>query len=537
MGRLVEQEASESAKTNRSFLCPVRSQFLDYADEIARSGATNARNSYLVLESFSRTVTSLVLFSNASLPLFTIPHFESRATDYRTVAEAESLTFAPVVPDSHREAYEAYTVENQKWIQEGLDHEYMKQLLQKERDATRGEADLATTRSGEPIAPGTNAEGFSLLNKAKPIQPFIWRNAALTNRAVPDRAKGPHLPIWQTYPAPRNSYVVGHNLQTIPAFAELIASSKETYMPTLSDFFDNFVLFGNAQTIDVDPKSVLMQPIFSTIVEVNEVGGINKDRVDIVGFMVVIKKWNKIFQNVLYNGAEPVVVVLRNTCGKAFTYRIMGPAVEFLGQGDLHDTHYDSMEVMASLSNQDLVVSSCNFTMHAYPTTEMEDAYLTSTPIFVAMAVLCVFILTSLIFLLYDWTVSRRQKSVVSAAQATSRIVANLFPKAVRERMIHDIKTEEKRASNFAMAITSDSNDSVGASSSHDNRSGLWAGSNHGKNKDKKEPASDRAGATSEDIFGSKPIAELFPATTIMCKFFFLLTLNLLTMIRALEER
>lgn len=485
-------------------------------------------------------MTSLVLFSNASLPLFTIPHYESRATDYQAVAEAESLTFAPVVPDSHREAYEAYTVENQGWIQEGLDHEYMSQLLQKEREAALGEIATTTTTTKsvdvEPIAPGTNAEGFSLLSRAKPIQPFIWRNAPLTHRAVPDRAKGPHMPIWQTYPAPRNSYVVGHNLQTIPAFAELIATSTETYMPTLSDFFDNFVLFGNAQTIDVDPKSVLMQPIFDRIVNVNENtgggGGINQDRVQIIGFMVVIKKWNKIFQNVLYHGAEPVVVVLRNTCGKAFTYKIMGPEVEFLGEGDLHNPYYDTMEVTASLSSENLVVSACNFTMHAYPTTEMEDAYLTSTPIFVSMAVLCVFILTSLIFLLYDWMVSRRQKSVLSAAQATSRIVAGLFPKAVRERMIHDIKAEEKR--NFAMAIAGDPSE-VGANSSHGDRSGLWGGSSHGRNKDKKnniELASDRAGATSEDIFGSKPIAELFPATTIMCKcflsfWFFFVTIRL----------
>ena len=452
------------------------------------------------------------IFANASWPLLTLPHFEARANDYRTISGAESVTFAPIVPDAVREEYEAYTVQEQGWIQQGLDYEYMVTLMEKDNP----DNDDYYQSEDEPIAPGTNAEGFSIMSKAKPIQPFIWRNAPLTNRAVPDLAQGPHVPIWQTYPAPRNSYVVGHNLQTIPEFAELIASSQETYMPTLSDIFDNFVLFGNAQTVDVDPKSVLLQPIFGSVVTgENGASEINKNRVDIVGFMVIIKKWRKIFEDVLYHGAKPVVVVLRNTCGKAFTYEILGPRAIFLGEGDLHDTNYDHMEVTSSLSNPGLVSSACNFTLHSFPTRELEEDSMTNMPVFVAFAVLCVFGFTSFVFLIYDWLVSKRQRRVMSAAHATSRIVSNLFPKAVRERMIEDIKMEEKRTATFAAAIAGDASNSA-ASNHRDTNTflniNLEGNSHHSRNTDRK------GAGTSEDIFGSKPIAELFPATTIMCK-------------------
>jgi hypothetical protein len=39
-----------------------------------------------------------------------------------------------------------------------------------------------------------------------------------------------------------------------------------------------------------------------------------------------------------------MVVVLHSTCGDHYTYQLDGPDI-FLGEGDLHDTSYDYMEV------------------------------------------------------------------------------------------------------------------------------------------------------------------------------------------------
>ena len=108
---------------------PSAHQFLDYADEIARSSIHNARNSFTVLSSFSRTVTSLGAFANGTWPFLTLPDFEVRAHDFQTISGAESVAFAPIVRDQSREAWEKYSSNNQDWMQRGLDYEYMVSLM------------------------------------------------------------------------------------------------------------------------------------------------------------------------------------------------------------------------------------------------------------------------------------------------------------------------------------------------------------------------------------------------------------------------
>ena len=79
----------------------------DFADEIVDQSKNNAYSSFTVLESFSKTVTSLALFANGSWPLVTLPHFEIRASDYLDISGAQQIAFAPIVQDDSRESWEA----------------------------------------------------------------------------------------------------------------------------------------------------------------------------------------------------------------------------------------------------------------------------------------------------------------------------------------------------------------------------------------------------------------------------------------------
>lgn len=434
----------------------MQTQFENFADEIIRSSQNNARNSYLVLQSFGRTVTSLSIFANATWPLVTLPHYETRAVDYLTISKAESITFAPVVPAQMRQPYESYTLNNQQWIQEGIDYEYHVSL---QNAPQQPEEDVKENAEQDEFNSqlGTNMEGFSVINKAKPIQPFIWTHAPLTHRAVPDTSEGPYVPVWQTYPAPRNSYVVNHNLLEAPEFAELIRSSKQTYMPTMSGVFDNnFILFGNAQTIDVDPKSVLFQPIFREL---------NRYESQIVGYMIVIKKWYQIFQDVLYIGAKPVVVVLRNSgtgnnttkCqDKSFTYKVDGATALFMGTGDLHDQRYDDIEVSSPLFQSNVISSECHYTLHVYPTRELEDEFITSVPVFVLLTVLAFCALLALGFYLYDRMTKQQQtnrlKSQAQEERALLR-VDHARQAAAAERQLNEFIAHEVRLSCYSTAF------------------------------------------------------------------------------------
>jgi len=350
----------------------------------------------------------------------TLPHFEIRASDYLDISGAQQIAFAPIVSDQNREEWEAYTVANQDWIQAGIDLEYLLSLSEEK-------AEEETNETKHTVAPGTNKEGFASVQRAQSIQSSIWRHAPLTHRAETDLHKGPHVPLWQSYPAPRNAFVVNFNLLSSPEFQELINVTMSTRRAVLSNVIDNFVLFGSARTIDVDPKSVAIQPIFQSF----------DDAAQIVGYLIVVMPWYIYFNDVLSNEADPVYCVLRNSCGEAFTYRVAGRDATFMGEGDWHDPRYDDLELSSNFlayqkgygdvkhhyALHHSVESVCAFSLHVYPTQEMEDRYHTEWPIYITMAVIGVFAFTTMVFVLYDHFVQRRQSIVAATAQKTTALV------------------------------------------------------------------------------------------------------------------
>jgi hypothetical protein len=110
-------------------------------------------------------------------------------------------------------------------------------------------------------------------------------------------------------------------------------------------------------------------------------------------------------------------------------YEVKGVNVEYLGVGYLHDEQFDSMgihslqrdHVSYSDGNEEYTgapfVQYCPFTLHIYPTKEMNDEYVMSRPI-VTIAVLAVFVLalTSLVFLFYEIMVQRRQRLMMNTS-------------------------------------------------------------------------------------------------------------------------
>lgn len=151
---------------------------------------------------------------------------------------------------------------------------------------------------------------------------------------------------------------------------------------------------------------------------------------------------------------------------------------------------YDDLELSKLSYEKTLTVASRTWRIVVHPIDDSYDAdvgfiILSGSMIFIASLLLAV------------WMVHNSQKSlemhrVVTKAAAEAAIVTNLFPKNVRDRMLED----------------------------------ALAGSNHvtqGRNKDAflntgKQFSSTKINPklSSEGIFGSKPIAELHPYTTVM---------------------
>jgi class 3 adenylate cyclase len=119
-----------------------------------------------------------------------------------------------------------------------------------------------------------------------------------------------------------------------------------------------------------------------------------------------------------------------------------------MGVGDHHDHKYDHLSLPSKLtelgefavresiySGARLDAEFCPFTLHVYPSDEMKAAHTTNNPIIYTAISVLIFAFTSMVFLLYDRTVERRQRSVMKTAVESSAIVSSLFPATVRNRL------------------------------------------------------------------------------------------------------
>jgi hypothetical protein len=74
----------------------------------------------------------------------------------------------------------------------------------------------------------------------------------------------------------------------------------------------------------------------------------------VVGDMFASSYWRELITKILPENSVGLIVAFEaddsDKCpgGEMFTYRLDGPNTKFLGAGDLHDDHYDHLEVMAA---------------------------------------------------------------------------------------------------------------------------------------------------------------------------------------------
>lgn len=117
-----------------------------------------------------------------------------------------------------------------------------------------------------------------------------------------------------------------------------------------------------------------------------------------------------------------------------------------LGFGDYHDPKFnrwhrtgvinDFLLEDGTISGIELSKKGCKYTIDVYPTQTFYDTETTSTPLIITCSIIAVFIFATLMFLVYDRLVERRQKIVLAKATQSTAIVASLFPKSVTERLM-----------------------------------------------------------------------------------------------------
>ena len=422
-------------------------------------------------------------------PFVTIPDYGVRATQVEHLSGIDLLGFAPVVPYHLKEAWEEYAWAHQDWLHAGA-------AVVEEGHGTVGN-----------ITPTIFPYSKQALTQLSDL--YYDRDALHHHHAADgshDRAlqwkQDFHVPFWQMEPIPTNASIANLDLYTHLSFIRMINEAMEVENALFSgikslDFIDSFIHFADAhKNFESRKVSFVLQPIFDKLD--------GDDRV-IVAFLFGEIDWKSIFSNVLPQGTEGIVVHVQSSANDEFSFLIEGEHAEFLGDGHFHEHKYENMAHRAHFAafarhqntgdNGLDKGTSGDFLFNIYPTSGLEDPYHTNMPYLFTGGVVLAFCSTILVFAGYDLMVHRRQTKLLHTAERTTAIVSSLFPKAVQKRIMEEA---EQQANEEAVGKR---------------KLGLVAAKSRLKDflhdeKDKAEPQ--------DVIFTSKPIADLFPATTIM---------------------
>ncbi|CAB9497506.1 Receptor-type guanylate cyclase gcy [Seminavis robusta] len=385
-----------------------------------------------------------------SWPFVMLPgrSFHYLAEKAALLSDTMSMSIAHIVTTEQKEEWKMYVEESRDWLPEA--------------QAAMNGISLEQARNESITIP---AEIINMDKKP----PYMVTNET-----------GPYGVFWQNYPA-HNDHMYSFNLLSHPHYhdnIELVVAEGRPALLSSYDFMDQEAAAKDPRkkmhdaSLKVyekhgglpyqnDPLGPTLLPIFKDF-----------DQKEVVGFMVFGVYWRTLLNRLLPTGTDGVVVVLENTAGQQYTYRIDGTDATFEGHGDFHDTRYDHLEAVGYIrSDMDGDVAAAfqarvedsenshldtNYRVRVYPSQLFESAYRTDRAWLFALSLAMVFVFTSSVFIMYDYCVERRQKIVAQSAEKSGAIVHSLFPEQVRDRLYEDNKAKKKQIGDGFEAIASD---------------------------------------------------------------------------------
>lgn len=463
-------------------------QFDAHARKIIDSFNAQLSQKLGVMDGFSKSITTYALENNLLFPQVTLPNFEMRGMNVRQQVGALRVDWFPFVTDEIRDDWEAYAVEHQSWLFPAVEREKNFRLKQDERFEFEDEGGIPGI--GDPVVPPVdtqqNATPAVLGTSTDAFSPFIYGKP---NGVYEVETEGPFLVLWQFSPVTPTRGSLNFNLLTArsgPTFRSVLESEQAVLGNALALTDPEDPASGThagiyAKSLDIgqyrhsldeltgDPTSNLIYPVFSSFDE-------NRT---FVGVVRAALYWRFYFVSILPANARGLICVIENTRNQTFTYQIDGPDVTFLGPGDRHHPDFDNLyleEHLIDMLKEDegpattgfeqaeLNGEFCSYTLRMYPSHEMRDDYITRNPYLFSFLVAISFFFPSLVFLVYNLVVEKRQTVVMDQAVASGTIVSSLFPENVAQRLMMENKERSSALLNRFEGINGEYGDVVQAS-------------------------------------------------------------------------
>ena len=415
--------------------------YQQYSQLVVDTVHRNAQHKLEAVGALVAMVQSYAISSNSTWPFVTVPFFEEHVLVSRSLTDAYGVVLYPIVTDANKEEWEDYSVAHRGWINASYD------------------AQRDTFGEDQGRWPMPNQTWFDALwgdkyrnpnnpNFSSGIGVPIFKTTQPNN---PDW----HIPVVETFPGP---YFPQWQAASMGWYYHMTVNSNYAQFP---DFLESTRLVIDTQTAVLgmpwtDPSapgyiSTLLFPVLDAF------HGTNKT---VTAFLGVDIFWEAYLSRILPPNATGLHVVIESSFGDVFTFELEGDQAVFLGDGDLHETAFNSWAVptqfgqyVQEASKSDTYTGvplydgfyQYNFTI--YPSAELQSQYVTNQPVVFTVAILAVFVFTSLVFVAYDCLVERRQKVVLTTAVRSDAIVSSLFPSGVKERLYeqHELQQQQQQ--------------------------------------------------------------------------------------------
>lgn len=271
------------------------------------------------------------------------------------------------------------------------------------------------------------------------------------------------VPLWQSTPV--SSVIYNRDLGV--ASLEPVILDQQVVFGTL----ENETLFEwLGGTADNEPLLTVFYPIVGRERYASRTGGV----------LVIVLPWSVLLTNLLDHDSANVVV--ESSLGEVATYRVDGRSVDVVGDVDVEGAVNEPWMVESQWTDEirstmgvggwedaTLSAKGVNYTLRVSPlATSVKFTYAAVYSSIVGL----IFVFATLLFVLYDCLVRRRQRQVLKSAVQSSRIVASLFPARVRDRLLQPTSSDTGDHGSENKDIVLDATEEISDSSDNQNKAG-----------------------------------------------------------------
>lgn len=266
-------------------------------------------------------------------------------------------------------------------------------------------------------------------------------------------------------------------------------------------------IYNRDSSVSPPPVSLYTQPVFSQL---------NKAS-DVKGLLIGVFSWELYLEKLLPIDSEFAdFIILNNNCGRADVFSWNGTAgrATYLGKeghlpespslfpGDSITVPFDAalLSFQAAMPTEHCMYHSLSVYTSTPESVKVDDG---NIAVKVAVVIAVVFFVICLAFCFYDAYVQRRNAKVADAAARSNAIVSSIFPSMIRDRLLDQ---DDKAAVAHLAGLGAAANGGLNTDAAHMSRLKKYL-SNEGM-ADHVDNA--------DIMFQGKPIADLFPETTII---------------------